>query len=820
MRHRAHLILALCLALASPAFAADDWDSYYLKARDEDIPAKRYEAALRNLEAAVKLKPKPEINARPYGMIFEDYLPYYYQAVCHFHRGDWASAVRLLEIEERHGAIKKRSALYRELLKLRADSEAQLQSAETQRLARRARDESNRLVREASELERTHKYEEALARLAQAQAAAKDLDPDVQRTINEAIARVRGERKQREDAAAATQRIELGLAEGQKLLEQGRDAEAIVQFDQVLGAERGNARAVEGKRLAEERILASQTRQKLAAAFDEGRALFDAGRHQDALLRLTEAAADPANQRARELRDKAKSILEGTRRLKDTRARIDSLLQEGERLLAARKFPEAQVRLEGVLELDPLNARARERLGVAERLTGEALFEKWFPNLAPTLNFYQPDPAGSALLSELEVDSATVSVGGFANDDRGIAKVEFLVGGKSVAVQVPPSPGGVPEPSRNDRFEREFPLEKGLNEISVVVTDTGGLSQTRTFRITRRPRFYETRAFLPAALLSAAGLVGLGLGLQRLRRRQAVRRRFNPYIAGAPILDDSMFFGREKLMARMLNVLHHNSLMITGERRIGKTTFLYHLKRALETDEGTEYQFFPVFTDLQGVPEAGFFQTLMADVIEGLRLAPATLASLRFRGEAERYDGRDFSHDLQRVIDELKTRTDKKVKLALLIDEVDVLNDYSERINQRLRSIFMKTFSEHLVAIMSGVGVKRIWNSEGSPWYNFFDEIELTAFAREEAEALIREPVEGYFRYDAEAAEAILAWSQLKPYVIQKFCIHAVNHMLEERRGVIRLSDVQAVREAVLLDERLPQEPPRAASVPQRQASA
>ena len=99
------------------------------------------------------------------------------------------------------------------------------------------------------------------------------------------------------------------------------------------------------------------------------------------------------------------------------------------------------------------------------------------------------------------------------------------------------------------------------------------------------------------------------------------------------------------------------------------------------------------------------------------------------------------------------------MKLALLIDEVDVLNEYSERINQRLRSIFMKTFSEHLVAIMSGVGIKRIWNSEGSPWYNFFDEIELTAFTREEAEALVRQPVEGVFRYEPEAVERILAAS-------------------------------------------------------------
>jgi AAA+ ATPase superfamily predicted ATPase len=265
-------------------------------------------------------------------------------------------------------------------------------------------------------------------------------------------------------------------------------------------------------------------------------------------------------------------------------------------------------------------------------------------------------------------------------------------------------------------------------------------------------------------------------------------------------MDDDMFFGRQKLLARLLNVLHHNSLMITGERRIGKTTFLYHLKKVLETDEGTEYRFFPVMTDLQGVPEETFFHAVMADVVEELRLSPATQAALRFRPEAASYDGRDFSHDLQRVIDELKTRTSRKVRLALLIDEVDVLNEYSERINQRLRSIFMKTFSEHLVAIMSGVGIKRIWNSEGSPWYNFFDEIELAAFSREEAEALIREPVEGVFRFEHEAVEGILAGSELKPYVIQKFCINAVNRILEDGRTTITGADVEAVREVVQFD--------------------
>jgi nucleoside-triphosphatase THEP1 len=283
-------------------------------------------------------------------------------------------------------------------------------------------------------------------------------------------------------------------------------------------------------------------------------------------------------------------------------------------------------------------------------------------------------------------------------------------------------------------------------------------------------------------------------------------------------MDDTMFFGREKLLARLLNVLHHNSLMITGERRIGKTTFLYRLKKALESDEGTEYRFFPVFTDLQGVTEDGFFHAVMTDVLENLKLSAAEVAGLRFHAQAERYDGRDFSHDMQRVIEQLKTVTPRKVKLVLLIDEVDVLNQYSERINQRLRGIFMKTFAEHLVAIMSGVGIKRTWTSEGSPWYNFFDEIELTAFTREEAEELIRRPVEDVFRWQPEAVERILEQSALKPYVIQKYCIHAVNRMLEHDRATITLADVEAVRDEVQFEGREAAAAPRRPAA--RQASA
>jgi tetratricopeptide (TPR) repeat protein len=811
MRRRALASGVLLLLAAAPAWAVKEWYDHYADARNL-IARGRYAEALKSLQEARRIKPNSGLAEQTYGLDFVHYLPYYYEGLCHLKLGDYDSAIRSFNIEEQKGAIRK-NALYRELIHLREEANAAIR----QNVARLAREEAGRLVRESQEHERQKRYEDALVSLAKAHKIAETLgDSPMQRQVAESVQRIRAASAQQSESAARAQRIEAALADGRRLLEEGRPSDASVRFDDVLALDPRNARALEGRKEAQERILSSTTRQAREMAFKEGKALFEAARYEESLRPLAHAAADPGNAEARAYLEKAQRILQGTRREKDRRVTIDRLLAEGERLLLAKKFPEAQVAFESVLEIDDTNVKARERVGVAETQVGEAIFARYFPNQSPTLNFYEPslDPVvlGSGTAA-LDVEGPAMPVVGLAADDRGIARIEFRIGGRLVAEKLPDPAAEYGPESRNLRFEHRFPLEEGPNELTVAALDTLDLRREVSFRVTRHLRFYETKAFLPSALASALGLVGIGLGVQRARRRRALRNRFNPYIAGAPVLDDGMFFGRQKLMTRMMNVLHHNSLMITGERRIGKTTFLYHLKKTLAADEGTDYRFFPVFSDLQGVVESSFFHALMADVVDTLQLSPATLEALRFRSGQDKYDGRDFSHDLQRVIEELKTRTSKKVKLALLIDEVDVLNEYSERINQRLRSIFMKTFSESLVAIMSGVGIKRIWNSEGSPWYNFFDEIELQAFTREEAEALVRTPVTGYFRFEPEAVERILEYSQLKPYLVQKFCIHAVNRMLEDGRMVISAADVESVREAVQFEGR---QEPHAAPVDER----
>ena len=783
------LLAALVLALVAspPAWALEEWYDYYLRARDRLIPAGQCPEALKQLQEAVRLKPGAGLNEITYGLQFVDYLPYYWQGVCYLKIGDNNSAIRLFNIEEDRGAIRK-SALFKDLIAKRSEAD----SAERGRMARQARSEVDRLVREAQDLARARKYEEALTRLALAESLSRALDPATQRTVAEARERIRADEQEQADALTRTQRLEQTLQEASRLLDEGKATEAVVRFDQALATDPKNARALEGKRVAQERIRATTTREKLEQSFRAGKALFDAGEYEQALAPLTDAAAEPGNAAARDLLERARRIVEGTRNQKELQGRIDELLAKGERLLSAGKYPEAKVSIEGALLLDPGNARAKERLELAERGTGESIRRLFMPNQTPLLTILEPQTS--------ETWGPTVAIVGVATDDRGMGKVEFRISGKLVGEKAPDAGLEAGDARRTLSFSRRFPLEPGQNEITVTAIDDVGAERRESLVVTRRLRFYETRYFVPSVVGASLGILGLGFAGQRLRRRRALKRRFNPYIAGAPVMDDAMFFGREKLLARLLNVLHHNSLMITGERRIGKTTFLYHLHRVLATDEGSEYRFFPVLIDLQGVPETQFFPALMSDIVEGTSPSPATREGLRFRPGVEKYDGRDFGHDVQRVLLELKTRTSRKVKLALLIDEVDVLNDYSESVNQRLRSIFMKTFSESLVAVMSGVGIKRTWKSEVSPWYNFFDEVELQAFTREEAEELIKTPVEGVFRYESAAILRILELSRLKPYLVQKFCIHAVNRMLEEGRTSITRDDVEAVLGTVAME--------------------
>jgi len=284
----------------------------------------------------------------------------------------------------------------------------------------------------------------------------------------------------------------------------------------------------------------------------------------------------------------------------------------------------------------------------------------------------------------------------------------------------------------------------------------------------------------------------------RRRRREAVKRRFNPYVSGEPVTDRDMFYGRSDILGKILNTLHENSIMIHGERRIGKTSLLHQLAGELQRDNDPEYLFVPVYVDLEGTRQELLFYALMDEIRREASRYLSEMNALHFDSmTGADYHDREFSRDLSQLLKELAATTKKKVRLILLLDEMDVMNDYDHVVQQQLRRIFMRTFAGNLGAVVAGIEISKEWDRVESPWFNLFNEIELGPISDEEARRLILEPVKGVYSFTPEAVEAIISESQGRPFYIQQHCLEAVNSMLEAGRTQVVIEDVETALDII-----------------------
>ena len=185
--------------------------------------------------------------------------------------------------------------------------------------------------------------------------------------------------------------------------------------------------------------------------------------------------------------------------------------------------------------------------------------------------------------------------------------------------------------------------------------------------------------------------------------------------------DDSIKEERERLVRRILSTIHNNSILLCGEPGTGKTATLLHLKERLAAAEDPDTEFFPVYNDLHGVSEELLFPTVADAVLGQLAFAPPTKAA-RFGAD---YGHRDLAGDFRAVIQALAVSRPQQARLVLLVDGIDELNHFDPRTTQRVRSLFMASLAENLVMVASAVEIDKHWEQEGSPWYNFFEEIEL-----------------------------------------------------------------------------------------------
>lgn len=289
--------------------------------------------------------------------------------------------------------------------------------------------------------------------------------------------------------------------------------------------------------------------------------------------------------------------------------------------------------------------------------------------------------------------------------------------------------------------------------------------------------------------------------IRRVRARVSQLRPglVNPYFVGRPATAPEMFFGRDEVLERIIRSLPNNHLLIHGEARIGKSTVLHHLAGRLGQLAESSHHYVPVLVDVHDVPEPQLASTL------GRALQRAGAADLGLEHGAPfpsdpAYTFRHLTRDLRRLVRQLVRRHGPRVRLVVLLDHVEQLDTYDERTNQQLRSLLMKGYAEHLACVAAGVEVRREWSRAGSPWYNVFEEIELTALATADALALVTEPVAGRFEYAPGVAQQIVAESDGRPERTQRTCHDLIDRAIAAGQTTITFDDLLQLDGAPPLD--------------------
>lgn len=268
----------------------------------------------------------------------------------------------------------------------------------------------------------------------------------------------------------------------------------------------------------------------------------------------------------------------------------------------------------------------------------------------------------------------------------------------------------------------------------------------------------------------------------------------NPYIFGEPVRDQQLFFGRVAELSevyRGVTKRNKQNYLITGPRRVGKTSLLLQLNARLQypfislmlTPEkmGHEHHqmFRAIVLQLRGKAAEILDQDLPPldwDVKSATADTPIDL----FNYHLER--------DLEKCLDRLG-HINEETRVILLFDEANfLLTDAlaaktAHDSRQEFLRYLLQTY-DRIACVLVGTPQILRMTSVTSPLYNIFSGIKLKGLSQQETEMLIREPAHQVnVRFEDDAVTRIIAYGGCSPYYTQALCSLALERMYETTQG-------------------------------------
>lgn len=275
----------------------------------------------------------------------------------------------------------------------------------------------------------------------------------------------------------------------------------------------------------------------------------------------------------------------------------------------------------------------------------------------------------------------------------------------------------------------------------------------------------------------------------------------NPYTTGTPVRTTEMFYGRESdlefLQEKLTNTSSNTVVMLTGQRRAGKTSLIYQLtnERQLLSPH------IAVFIDLQTL-------ALNSDVGQLLAGIATTIYNelIKYNINAPQPDRSSFDQDATSTFNDFIKQilnTLSGHKLILLFDEFEVLQ---EKIQEGHLDPHFLQYLRGLMQHSAGInfllaGAPRIRHLTEGYWSTFFNLAShhpLSKLKPADARRLIEEPVQGYLQYDDFAIEKIRQLTGDQPYLIHIMCDALIRDRNKKRKNYVNTNDVNLAVEQIL----------------------
>jgi WD40 repeat protein len=278
----------------------------------------------------------------------------------------------------------------------------------------------------------------------------------------------------------------------------------------------------------------------------------------------------------------------------------------------------------------------------------------------------------------------------------------------------------------------------------------------------------------------------------------------NPYYAGKPIRDPSMFFGRkylrEFLMHNLVSPGQNPSIVLYGERKTGKTSILFQIEDG-RLNPGSE--FIPVYIDMNKmiIKDDYEFLSYVVSLIQGA-IGKRHIQMLEIPLE-EKENPHLYFKDifLQNVADSVEEK-----RILFLIDEYEGIEKKvsEEKLSKEILSFLKSVIEPEIKLDFIFTGSKDIED------LIYFDEWSYTlgasvsrkiSFLREkDATKLIKDPVGKKVWYTNRAVKMLLEISGCHPYFLQHICFNLVTLLNENKSFTADIDEVEEVIEGILKD--------------------